>query len=272
LEKHNFNYLTFSVDREGEGVIPRFTLYSSDLEQMPSPGHLESSLDEEADSFRVQVPQGPFEVVDFRNGKKNTLEQLPDGRLSLKDENGKGIWTIPHTGQICGSVSQIDYLKNNKLQMLFASGTKLYLLTRLGGHVKPYPVETGKDILSGPSVFDFHSDKEYVLAVLHSDNSVVFYDRNGKVSSEFHSISLKETITGIPEPLIMGQAILWTVRTPRQTLIMNAEGLPVANFSRKRRLAPDSKTEVRSQDELEVTCMDGKSYLLNVTTGEFNKL
>ena len=223
------------------------------------------------DTATVNVPQGPFNVVDFRNGKNNTLEQLPDYSLRLIDDKGRELWKIPFDSTLCGNVYQIDYLKNNKLQMLMASGDKIYLLSRLGKTVKPFPVETGKDILLGPAVYDFNSDKNYIYGVLHTDNTVRFYDRDGNKTGSYGEITAPETILSIPEPVIVGDNMYWTVRTSLQTLIVNTQGVPVANFNRKRRLAPDTPVEVVSPQELLVFNHEGKQFILNVATGNFSK-
>ncbi|MBQ0005813.1 MAG: hypothetical protein KBS57_00180, partial [Alistipes sp.] len=275
LEKHNFNYFTFQVNSEGGGIVPSYALYSSNLDQMPSMQR--SSIlsfrngQNVIDTVTVNIPKGPFDVVDFRNGKSNTLEQLPDNSLRLVDNRGRELWKIPFDGPLCGSVMQIDYLKNSKLQMLMASGDKIYLLSRLGKPVKPFPVETGKEILLGPAVFDFKSDKDYIYGVLHTDNTVRFYDRDGNKAGGYGEITAPETILSIPEPVMVGDNMCWVVRTSGQTVIVNTQGIPVANFNKKRRLAPDTAVEVFSPQELLVTNHEGKRFILNVITGNFSK-
>jgi len=271
ISNHNLNIFTFSVNAESGSAVPHYALYSTNLDRMPTLKNSVTMSAAEDEDTVIAVNQGPYTVVDFRNGKKNTLEQLPDAGLRLLDDRGRELWNIPFEGKICGSVSQIDYLKNNKLQMLFASGTKIYLKTRLGGDVKPYPVETGKEILLGPQVYDLNSDREYLFEILHSDNTVVFYDRDGNKASGFGEITAPERMTVLPEPIRAGSQLYWAVRTSAQTIIVNSDGIPVANFNRKRRLACDTEITVLSDDEMQVTTADGKILILNVVTGEFRK-
>jgi len=271
LGKHNFNYFTFTVNSDGDGITPEYSLYSTDLEQMPSLRRSVISPVEECGDTTVQIPNGPYRVVDFRNGKENTLEQLKNDKLCLSDDRGKALWTIPFSGKICGIVSQIDYLKNGKLQMLLASGNKIYLINRLGGMVKPYPVETEYPVIYGPAVFDFKGDKDYLLGILHSDNVIRFYDRDGNRASGYGDLTASERIKALPEPIMTESHFCWAIRTSGQTLIVNTDGIPVANFNRKRRLAPDTEIKVVSPDELVVTSYEGKSFVLNIVTGNFSK-
>lgn len=271
LAEHNLNFFTFNVNTDSGNQTLRYCLLSRTIERMPT---LKSSVTVAAvaeDDTLINIPEGPFSVVDFRNGKKNTLEQLSDERLRLVDERGKILWTIPFEGRICGKVAQIDYIKNDKLQMLFASGTKIYLKTRLGGDVKPFPAETESEILLGPDVFDFNGNREYLLAVLHKDNVIRFYDRDGCRAAGYGEITAPERIKKLPEPILMAGQVLWAVRTSGQTLIVNSGGTAVANFNRKRRLAPDSEINILSDEELVVTTAEGREMILNIVTGNFSK-
>jgi len=273
LKDHNFNFLSFSLKADAGDVVPEYAIFSGNLEKMPVLRHSGSLVDGSSGSAApsIDVPGGPYEVKDFRTGKQNTLTRTEKGHLQYKDHNGKVLWTVPFGGEICGFVPQIDYLKNNKLQMLFASGSTLYLMTRLGGWVKPYPVDTGKDIVLGPAVFDFSGDKEYCIMLLHSDNTVAMYDRDGKKMSGWNDITMPEPICALPEPLKVGNHNLWVVRSTGQTVIFTSEGLPAADFTRKRRLAPDTGIEVLSSDEVKVTSADGRVMKLNIETGEISK-
>ena len=70
----------------------------------------------------VEVPEGPFEVKNSGTGGTNLLAQQSNYYLSFKEMDGKGIWSVPFDGPLCGRVESIDYYNNGKIQFLFASG------------------------------------------------------------------------------------------------------------------------------------------------------
>lgn len=274
IREHNFNFMSFSIKTEAGAAVSEYALCFKDLEKMPvlrGMGLSAGGGSVPAD-FSLEVSKGPYSVKDFRTGKQCTLIKNENGRLQYRDDKGKSLWTIPFEGDICGLVPQIDYLNNNKLQMLFASGSSLYLMTRLGGWVKPYPVDTGKDIVLGPAVYDLSADKNYIIFVLHSDNTIAMYDRNGKKVASWNDVTMPEPICALPEHLKVGSYNLWVVRSTGQTVIFNPEGLPVADFTRKKRLASDTCIEVLSSSEIKVSSADGRELKLNIETGEFSKI
>ena len=166
---------------------------------------------------------------------------------------------------------QIDYLKNDKLQMLFASEDKIYLLDRLGRKVGRFPISLGKRILLGPDVYDFSGDRDYTLMVLHEDNTLMQYGLDGKPVPGWNVISLNEKIMSLPERIVVGGRTYWAVRTSYQTLLYDAHGTICADFSKKNKLRKDTEIETVSSHEAGVTMADGRAMILNLSDGSFRK-
>lgn len=274
LGEYNFNYLTFSLNGHGEDVHTSFVWYAQNMALLPQPPVAQTAATEKAvyDETVVEVPKGPFEVKNFTNGKKNYLQQMDDLKIRLLDDKKRGVWTIPFDGKLCGYVAQVDHFKNNKLQMVFCSGDKMYMLDRLGRWVKPFPVTLKKGVLLGPAVYDFDKNLHYTVMVLHTDNTIGMYDIQGKAVESWTPVALNEKIKHMPQMLELGGGRYWIIRTGYQTVICNENGVPVTDFSKKKRLVSDTKVEKRSEREVVVTNVEGKDMVLNLQTGTMKKL
>ena len=147
----------------------------------------------------VLVPKGPFTVKNSATGKDNTLYQNDHLSICLKDETGKDQWGIPFKEPFCGRVQVIDYYANGRLQFLFAAGSKLYLLDRLGRFVNGFPVSLGKEVLLGPDVYDFSGAHGYKVMVLHKDNTLSLYNLHGQRPEGWSDIAPAEPVKGLPE-------------------------------------------------------------------------
>ena len=162
----------------------------------------------------VEVPQGPFEVLNCGTGKINLFYQTPNLSLCLKDkESGKGLWGVSFDQPICGAVDTVDVFANGKLQFLFAAGSKLYLIDRLGRFVTGFPVELGKEVLLGPAVYDFSNAKSYTILVLHKDNTIGMYDLHGVQPAGWKGITSPHTIVSLPVPAKADGKAVWVVQT-----------------------------------------------------------
>lgn len=207
----------------------------------------------------VEVPAGPFEVKNSGTGKANLLAQQSNYYLSLKDMEGKGVWSVPFSGPLCGRVENIDYYANGKIQWLFASGSSIYLLDRLGRFVSGFPVDLGKEILLGPAAYDFTGAKGYSVVVLHTDNTIGMYNIHGERPAGWQGITADEKIIALPELFKLGGSRYWAVRTAVQTRIYPFDGgEPVYSQTGARSIRRDSEIVVED-NSIKVTCNDGKS-------------
>ena len=208
----------------------------------------------------VVVPTGPFPVVNSATGETNSFYQNANLYLCLNDEKGKGVWGVPFKQPICGYVESIDYYNNGKVQFLFAAGSGLYLIDRLGRFVGGFPVDLGKPVLLGPKAYDFTGAKGYTVMVLHKDNTLEMYNLHGQKPAAWKGISAPETVKALPELLEVKDKKYWVVRTSIRTLVYGFDGGdPLTREEGGKMIRPDSEIVPNSRGGLTVDCYDGKS-------------
>ncbi|MCD8313646.1 MAG: hypothetical protein LUC24_05745 [Bacteroidales bacterium] len=193
----------------------------------------------------VVVENGRYSVKNSGTGQMNTFYQQSNLYLCLSDENGKGLWGVAFKEPICGRAGTVDYFANGKLQILFAAGSKLYLIDRLGRFVNPFPVDLGKEVLLGPDIYDFSGQRKYNVMILHKDNTVEMYNLQGRKPADWKGITFGETIMNLPEEIDVDGKTFWAVRTSLQTLIYPFYGgEPLTSFKGNDKLRPDTKITV----------------------------
>ena len=213
----------------------------------------------------VVVPAGPFKVKNSHTGKMNTFYQNSQNALCLRDENGKDLWGVPFGKPICGTVHNVDYYANGKLQFLFGAGNSIYLIDRLGRYVNGFPLELGEEIVLGPDVYDFSGARKYNIMVLHKDNTIQMYNLKGKMPQAWKGITAAETIKALPERLTLSGKDFWVVRTSIQTLIFPFYGgEPLTVYEGDSKIRPDSEVKVAGPMSVDVSCYDGKTRTVNL--------
>ena len=207
----------------------------------------------------VVVPTGLFPVTNYQTGQTNYLYQNAHMSICLNDENGKGVWGIPFKEPLCGRVQDIDYYNNKKIQFLFAAGSQLYLLDRLGHWVNGFPVQLGKPVLLGPDAYDFTGAGGYTVMVLHKDNSLERYNLHGQKPEGWKGIRAPETVKNLPELLEIKGKRYWAVRTSIRTLIYPFEGgEPITRDEGGKMLKPDTPLTPSSKG-VSAECYDGRT-------------
>lgn len=274
IKDNNLIITAFQLQTKEDGAIgSRFFAYADSLKKLPEASGVNTDKMPgwESDTI-VNVPSGPFQLINFDSGEKEYLEQLPSLWIRLSDKNRKGLWAIPFSSPLCGHVEQVDYFRNGNLQMLFASEKKIYLLDRRGRFVYPFPKSVDSLILLGPKTYDLKSDGDYAIMLLHADNTLRLYDRMALPYPAWKDITLEETIKDFPELIEVGANKYWVLRTGVRTVIYTINGNPVTTFSDKNRLKPDSPVLPAGDSYVKVRSVQERDILLDLETGKTRRL
>ncbi|MEN8117027.1 MAG: DUF3352 domain-containing protein [Bacteroidota bacterium] len=133
-------------------------------------------------STGTTVSQKPKIVINHRDkSKKEIIVQNDGNTLHLVNSNGGKIWSIPVDGRILGSIHQIDYYRNGKLQFLFNTKDKLYLIDKNGNNVANFPVKFKSPATNGVNVFDYDNNRKYRYFVACENRKVYAYDHDARM-------------------------------------------------------------------------------------------
>jgi hypothetical protein len=125
------------------------------------------------------VSMKPALVDNHYTSEKEIMVQDAANNLYLINNMGRILWKKPLDGPILSEIQQIDFYRNNKLQYLFNTQTKLYLLDRNGNHVAKYPFNLPARASCGLSVFDYDNNRDYRIFLPLSDRKVYLFDKTG---------------------------------------------------------------------------------------------
>ncbi|MDR3188280.1 MAG: hypothetical protein LBT94_03740 [Prevotellaceae bacterium] len=127
----------------------------------------------------------PWVVKNHRTGQKEILAQDVQNTIYLIDNQGTLLWKKSIGEPIVGGVQQVDYLRNNKLQLLFNTSAKLYIVDRLGHNVDKFPINLASPASAPAAVFDYDRSRDYRYFIPCRDGKIRSYERNGKPLAGF---------------------------------------------------------------------------------------
>lgn len=206
----------------------------------------------------IDVPKGPFKVKNCATNKINTLSQQTNNYLTLSDENGKALWSIEFHDPICGRVEEVDHYANGKIQFLFAAGSRLWLLDRLGRFVSGFPVALPKPVLLGPAIYELPEGR--TLGFIYEDGSIGFTGMKGDSRAFWKGVEVPGQVVALPELLKTEKGKYWVIRTLQEARIYPYEGgEPVYAKSGKDAIRSDSAVTPNGKGGFTVTCNDGKT-------------
>ncbi|MBX2972711.1 MAG: hypothetical protein KF797_06380 [Flavobacteriales bacterium] len=137
--------------------------------------------------WSTPLPPGTTRKPDIlRNHTNNTREVLVqdgDHRIHLLGSSGKVLWKYQLDGPIMGEVHQVDRFKNGKLQLLFNTAGRVYLIDRNGKDVGGFPIGLPEKATAPIAVFDYEGTKEYRVVVPLADGRIHNYGMDGAMTT-----------------------------------------------------------------------------------------
>jgi hypothetical protein len=146
----------------------------------------------------------PQFVNNHTNNQMEIVVQDINNNLYLISNDGKVLWKKQLEGKLLGAVEQIDMYKNGRLQLVFATQNRVYVLDRNGKDVSPFPLKFNDNITQPLSVFDYDNKRDYRLLVTQG-KSVLMYDKQGRIVSGFTYKRAENTINTQPRHFRLGK-------------------------------------------------------------------
>ncbi|WP_290697770.1 ribonuclease HII [Lacinutrix sp.] len=165
----------------------------------------------------------PQFVTNHRSKQKEIVVQDINNKLYLISNIGNILWKKQLNGPVLGKIEQIDVYKNGRLQLVFATPNRVYLLDRAGRDVKGYPLKFNDKITQPLSVFDYDNRKDYRLFVTQGRN-VLLYNAKGKTVKGFKFSSAKNRINHQPQHIRIGNKDYILIKTDKKLNILNRRG------------------------------------------------
>ena len=168
-----FTGLSYQITNNKSYQINNFSLYYDE--------DFKESIKEkwfvQLDTVSKMKPQ----IIYNHSLKKNAIViQDLAKKLYYITDNKKYRWDRKLDELIIGDISQGDFFKNNKSQMLFNSANNVFMLDIHGRDVEKFPVKINGSTKITHSLFDYNKSKRYRIMIAKKDNSVLNLNSRGK--------------------------------------------------------------------------------------------
>ncbi|RLD32575.1 MAG: hypothetical protein DRI83_10675, partial [Bacteroidetes bacterium] len=122
----------------------------------------------------------PYFVKDHRTNNLKIVAFDTLNNMYLIDHDGNIDWKLNIGEKVISDVQTVDFYKNGKIQYLFNTSNRIYLIDLLGRDVEGYPIRLKDKATNGLAVIDYDGDKNYRILIALDDNRVHNYDIKGK--------------------------------------------------------------------------------------------
>lgn len=185
-----------------------------------SSNSISEELNIKLDNDLLNTPQF---VTNHYTSEQEIVVQDIKNNLYLISNKGKILWKKQLEGPVLGNIEQIDIYKNGKLQLIFATPHRVYVIDRNGKDVTPFPGKFNDLITQPLSVFDYDKNKNYRLLVTQGKN-VLMYDVDAKIVRGFTFKSAEANIISQPQHIRIGRKDYLLFKTESKLYILDRTG------------------------------------------------
>ena len=149
-------------------------------------------------SFENEIISDPIWLKNHNNNQYDFTFQDSENYLYYYSNKGNQYWKKKIPQKIIGDIKQVDIYKNGRLQIVFRTEDKLYVLDRNGNEVKElsFEIESGQNNIP-ISIFDYEKNRNYRFLVTN-DNIIEMFDSRGKKVSGFKPYVFESNIIKDP--------------------------------------------------------------------------
>jgi hypothetical protein len=186
-----------------------------------------SSLNTVSEELNIKLSNNllntPQFVTNHITKQKDIVVQDINNNLYLISNKGKILWKKALNGPVLGTIEQIDIYKNGRLQLAFATPSRVYVLDRNGNNVGPFPVKFNDAITQPLSVFDYDKNKNYRLLVTQGKN-VLMYNVKAKFVNGFRFKSANSIIICQPKHFRIGSKDYIVFKSKNKLYLLDRTG------------------------------------------------
>jgi hypothetical protein len=137
-----------------------------------------------SENLSVEFPNlltyGPVMVQNFIDRSHEFVFQDIENQLFLLTDEGEQVFSYPLESPIVSEVFQVDYYKNGKLQLLFATDSHVYIIDRLGNLLPGFPVNIQGGNITHLNLVDYDNNREYRFFIGTAEGNLFLLDKSGK--------------------------------------------------------------------------------------------
>ena len=149
-------------------------------------------------TFENEINSDPIWLKNHINNQYDFAFQDSENYLYYYSNKGNQYWKKKIPKKIIGDIKQIDIYKNGRLQIIFRTEDRLYVLDRNGNEVKELSFEIDSGENNMPiSIFDYEKNRNYRFLVTN-DNIIEMFDSRGKKVSGFKPNTFESSIIKSP--------------------------------------------------------------------------
>ena len=167
----------------------------------------------------------PVFVTNHYNNELEVMVQDANDQLYLFNRTGKELWKKKIDGQIKSEIHELDAFKNGKIQFVFNTESRIYLVDRKGNNVEGFPIKLKAKAITPVCVANYDNKRNYRLLITCENNRIYNYTIKGKATKGWNHNKAKDpTIKGFQHFSVSGKDYFVTAESNGKVHLLDRRG------------------------------------------------
>jgi hypothetical protein len=146
----------------------------------------------------------PQIVVNHTNKAREIMVQDAANQLYLINASGEILFKVQLSGPIVSNIYQIDFYNNKKLQYVFNTTDKIFVVDRNGNSVGDFPLNLPAPASNGMAVVNYDKSNNYRFFVACENKKIYGYEFSGKPLQGWSPLGETATLTTLIRHHVLG--------------------------------------------------------------------
>jgi hypothetical protein len=225
----NLEFIALQFSAVDTKFYTSFTAYQSYTPSGKTPNEIEVA---KSVTFTDAVITKPYMITNHETKSKEIVLQDSGLQVHQIDADFNTIWSKNIGDRIVSDIQQIDYYKNGRLQIIFASKRQIHIIDRTGEYVAGFPKNIpGDRDLAFISVIDYDNSKNYRYAIANTQGNVYLTDKDVKPLDGWAPKKFDSPLTQAPKHHRIGKRdVIAVVQTNGKVHLLERRGFEMKNF------------------------------------------
>ena len=211
----------------------------------------------------------PYLITNHNTREREIMVQDSSYQLYQLGQDFNQIWNQPIGERIVSDITQIDFYKNGKLQVAFATKSGIHIIDRTGNYIPGFPKELpGKHEIAHFSIIDYDNSKNYRFGIADTKGNVYLTDKEVKPLKPWNPLKFDSPLINAPQHFRVGRRdVILAVQQNGKVNLLSRRGEEMERFPIN--LDTDITSEVYVKETNDLT---STSLHLVTKTGELMEL
>lgn len=225
----NLEFLALQFSAVDNKFYTNLTAYQPNSPNRQTPNEIEVLR---SSDFSGAIISKPYIISNHTTKAKEIIVQDSTFRIHQLASDFSSLWSQDIGESIITDVTQIDYYKNGKLQIIFATKGQIHVIDRLGQYVAGFPKNIpGDRDLDHMSIIDYDNSKNYRYALANTKGEVYLTDKDVKPLEGWSPLSFDSPLIQAPRHYRIGRKdVIVVVQTNGKVNALERRGFSLKNF------------------------------------------